>query len=99
MSDQINEKTIRAAFTDLALAPENREYGDEGRVEFALLNGKAPRESSSAVNIPQARATLRVNFPAGTDFVRMAAVMEALEQAVRFQCSQLAAGVGVGVGE
>lgn len=96
MSDTINQPTIRAAFTDLALAPENREYGAVNEAEFALLNGRAPGKDSNSVQIPQARATLRVNFPAGTDFVRMAAVMEALEQAVRFQCSQLAAGAGVG---
>lgn len=92
MSDQINEKTIRAALTDVRLAPENREYGDAGDIEFALLNGRAAKEGGFH-NIPQAKAELRVNFPAGTDFMRMAQVMEALEQAVRYQCSQLAAEV------
>lgn len=92
MSDQINAKTIRASLSEVRLSPENREYGDAGDIEFALLNGHAGKEGGFR-NIPQATANLRVNFPAGTDFMRMAQVMEAIEGAVRFQCSQLAAEV------
>lgn len=82
-----NSQTIRPRFSDLRLMPENKEFGEQYLVEFALLNGYTPKESG-IVNIPEATATLKVHFPAGTDFMRMANVMERLDAAVRDACAE-----------
>jgi hypothetical protein len=91
MSDeQINEKTIRAAFGSLSIDPENYEYGDEHTATYALLNGVAPAKNAK-LYIPKATATLTVQFPVGTDFLTMTRILDTVQSNIRAQVADLAA--------
>lgn len=82
MSDNDTTKTIRLRLTDADLRPDNREFNDEGRIDFALLNGReAPNSGPSP--IPEATSRIRVRFPEGTKMLEMAQFMDALESSMR----------------
>ena len=85
MSDE-SKTSIRATIKDICLSPENREYGDEEKVLYALLNGEAPNPKVVGFSMPRGSFRVQVNFPSGTDFVEMSNFVDHLRVAVNAEC-------------